>query len=65
MKVRADTKYLGVYVLITSVAVCLLVAPFNSVDATNLPKLCLLIVLSFVAAGFALSQIEFFKAKKK
>jgi len=64
MKARADAKYLGVYVLLTSVAVCLLVAPFNSVDATNLPKLCLLIILSFVAAGFTFSQVEFFKAKK-
>jgi O-antigen ligase len=64
MKVRADDKYLGSYVLLTTFAVCLFVAPFNSVDATNLPKLCLLIILSFIAVGFAFSQIEFFKAKE-
>ena len=52
------------YVLLTSVAVCLLVAPFNSIDPVNLPKLCLLVVLSFIAAGFAFSKVEFFRAKK-
>ena len=64
MQNRADSRYLGMYVLITSVAVCLLVAPFNSIDPVNLPKLCLLVVLSFIGAGFAFSKVEFFKAKR-
>lgn len=64
MDSRASDRYLGMYVLLASVAVCLLVAPFNSIDPVNLPKLCLLIVLSFIAAGFAFSKIEFFKLKR-
>ena len=64
MDSRASDRYLGMYVLLASGAVCLFVAPFNSIDPVNLPKLCLLIVLSFIAAGFAFSKIEFFKLKK-
>ena len=64
MQNRADERYLGMYVLISSVAVCLLVAPFNSIDPVNLPKLCLLVVLSFIGAGFAFSKVHFFMAKK-
>jgi hypothetical protein len=64
MDSRASDRYLGMYVLLASVAVCLLVAPFNAIDPVNLPKLCLLVVLSFIAAGFAFSKIEFFKLKK-
>lgn len=64
MQARADDKYLGMYVLLASVAVCLFVAPFNSIDPVNLPKLCLLVVLSFIGAGFAFSKVNFFKAKR-
>jgi hypothetical protein len=64
MDSRAGDRYLGMYVLLASVAVCLLVAPFNAIDPVNLPKLCLLVVLSFIAAGFAFSKIEFFKLKR-
>ena len=64
MHSRASDRYLGMYVLLASAAVCLFVAPFNSIDPVNLPKLCLLVVLSFIAAGFAFSKIEFFKLKK-
>ena len=64
MDSRASDRYLGMYVLLASAAVCLFVAPFNSIDPVNLPKLCLLIILSFIAAGFAFSKIEFFKLKK-
>ena len=64
MQKTASDKYLGLYVLTTSVAVCLFVTPFNSLDPVSLPKLSLLVVLSFIAAGFAFSNIEFFKTKK-
>ena len=64
MDSRASDRYLGMYVLLASVAVCLLVAPFNSIDPVNLPKLCLLVVLSFIAAGLAFSKIAFFKLKR-
>ena len=64
MDSRASDRYLGMYVLLASVAVCLLVAPFNAIDPVNLPKLCLLVILSFIAAGFAFSKIEFFKLKR-
>lgn len=64
MDSRASDRYLGMYVLLASGAVCLFVAPFNSIDPVNLPKLCLLIVLSFIAAGFAFSKIEFLSSKK-
>ena len=59
-----DDKYLGMYVLLTTVLVCSVVAPVNSIDPVNLPKLCLLIVLSFIGAGFTFSKIDFFKDKK-
>ena len=52
------------YVLVAVIAVTLLVTPFNSIDPVNLPKLSLLAVLSFIAVGFALSEVDFFKAKK-
>jgi O-antigen ligase len=64
MQNRADDRYLGMYVLLASVAVCLLVAPFNSIDPVNLPKLCLLIVLSFIGAGFVFTKVNFFKSKR-
>jgi O-antigen ligase len=64
MDSRASDRYLGMYVLLASVAVCLLVAPINAIDPVNLPKLCLLTTLSFIAAGFAFSKIEFFKLKR-
>jgi len=52
------------YVLLSSVAVSLLVAPVNSIDPVNLPKLCLLVTLSFIGVGFAFSRVDFLKAKK-
>ena len=64
MKITAANKYLGMYVLLTSLLVSLFVAPFNSLDPVSLPKLCLLTVLSFIAAGFAFSEVEFFKTKR-
>ena len=64
MKVTAANKYLGMYVLLTSVMVSLFVEPFNSLDPVNLPKLCLLTVLSLIAAGITFSEVEFFKAKR-
>ena len=64
MQNRVDDKYLGMYVLLASVAVCLFVAPFNSIDPVNLPKLCLLVILSFIGAGFAFSKVDFLKSKR-
>ena len=64
MKDRTDDRYLGMYVLLSSVAVSLLVAPVNSIDPVNLPKLCLLVTLSFIGVGFAFSRVDFLKAKK-
>jgi len=64
MDSRASDRYLGMFVLLSSAAVCLFIAPFNSIDPVNLPKLCLLVVLSFIAVGFAFSKTEFFKHKR-
>lgn len=64
MAILASNRYLGMYVLLTSVAVCLLISPANSIDPVNLPKLSLLIFLSFIAAGFVFSQVDFLKARK-
>ena len=64
MKSSGIKNYLGFCTLLTSVCVTLFVSPFNSVDPVNLPKLSLLIVLSFALVGFVLSDFEFFKAKK-
>ena len=64
MNAKADNKYLGIFVLLTSVAVCLLVDPVNSIDPVNLPKLCLLVILSFITTGLTFSKFEYFKLKK-
>jgi O-antigen ligase len=64
MKSSVIKNYLGFCTLITSVFVTLFVSPYNSIDPVNLPKLSLLIVLSFTLVGFVLSDFEFFKVKK-
>jgi hypothetical protein len=50
MKDEVVNRYIGMYVLFAVIAVTLLVTPFNSIDPVNLTKLCLLIVVAFVAA---------------
>jgi len=60
----AGNRYLGMYVLLTSVAVCLFISPINSIDPVNLPKLSLLIVFAFVAAGFVVAKVDFLKDGK-
>ena len=47
------------YVLVAVTAVSLLVTPFNSLDPVNLPKLCLLVFVAFIAAGLVFSKTEF------
>jgi len=64
MRLTIINKYLGVYVLLTSLAVTLIVTPFNSVDPVNLPKLCLLVFFSFAATGLLFSNFQFFKAQE-
>ena len=64
MRETAGNRYLGMYVLLTSVVVCLFISPTNSIDPVNLPKLSLLIILSFITAGFVFSQRDFLKARK-
>jgi O-antigen ligase len=64
MESKADQRYLGFYVLGTSIAVSLFVSPGNSIDPMNLPKLVLLSILGFLAGGFALAQVDFFKQGK-
>ena len=61
---KTDQRYLGLYVLATSIAVSLFISPWNSVDPMNLPKLVLLSILGFLAGGFAFARVDFFKAKK-
>jgi O-antigen ligase len=61
MKDLVTKKYLGILVLLTSVAVTALTTPFNSIDPVNLPKLTLLGVLSFSSIGFVLADTDFFK----
>ena len=61
MKDLVAKKYLGIFVLLTSVAVTVLTTPFNSIDPVNLPKLTLLGILSFSSIGFVLADIDFFK----
>ena len=64
MESKADQRYLGFYVLGTSIAVCLFISPGNSIDPMNLPKLVLLSILGFLAGGFAFARIDFFKNRK-
>ena len=59
MKDAVVNRYIGMYVLIAVIAVTLLVTPFNSIDPVNLPKLCLLVLVAFVAAGLVLSKRNF------
>jgi O-antigen ligase len=61
---KTDQRYLGLYVLATSIAVSLFVAPRNSVDPVSLPKLSLLTILGFLAGGFAFARVDFFKEKR-
>ncbi len=61
---KNDQRYLGIYVLITSIAVSLFISPGNSIDPMNLPKLFLLSILGFLAGGLALARVEFFREKK-
>ena len=61
---KADQRYLGFYVLGTSIAVCLFISPGNSIDPINLPKLVLLSILGFLAGGFAFARVDFFKDRK-
>ena len=60
----SSNQYLGIYVLLTSLSVTLIVTPFNSLDPVNLPKLSLLILFSFSAAGLLFSNVQFLTAKK-
>ena len=64
MRETAGNRYLGMYVLLTSVAVCLFISPINSIDPVNLPKLSLLVVFAFVAAGFVVAKVDFLKDGK-
>ena len=64
MESKADQRYLGLYVLGTSIAVCLFISPGNSIDPMSLPKLALLSILGFLAGGFALARVDFFKDRK-
>ena len=64
MESKADQRYLGLYVLGTSIAVCLFISPGNSIDPMNLPKLALLSILGFLAGGFAFARVDFFKDRK-
>ena len=61
---KTDQRYLGLYVLATSIAVSLFISPGNSIDPMNLPKLVLLSILGSLAGGFAFARVDFFKARK-
>jgi O-antigen ligase len=64
MESKADQRYLGLYVLGTSIAVSLFISPGNSIDPMSLPKLVLLSILGFLAGGFAFARVDFFKDRK-
>ena len=63
MKDVVANKYLGMYVLLAVTAVSLFIAPFSSVDPVNLPKLCLLVVVAFIAGGLVISKKGFLNGK--
>ena len=64
MESKADQRYLGLYVLGSSIAVSLFISPGSSIDPMNLPKLFLLSILGFLAGGFAIARVDFFKDRK-
>ena len=63
MKDAVVNRYIGMYVLAAVISVSLFVSPINSLDPVSLPKLCLLIVVAFVAAGLVFSSEGFFREK--
>ena len=63
MKDAVVNRYIGMYVLASVILVSLFVSPFNSMDPVSLPKLCLLIVVAFAAAGLVFSNGGFFTEK--
>lgn len=52
-------KYLGFYVLFASAVVSLAVIPKGSIDPISLPKLLLLTVLGFIAAGLTITRLGY------
>ena len=64
MKEAVVNRYIGICVLVVVTAVTLLATPFNSLDPFNLPKLCLLIAVAFIAAGLVLSKKGFLRDKR-
>jgi len=63
MKDSVVNRYIGICVLVAVTFVTLLATPFNSLDPFNLPKLCLLIAVAFIAAGLVLSKKSFLRDK--
>lgn len=56
MKNVAMNKRLGTYVVATTVAVCLFVSPWNSIDPVNLPKMVLLGILASIIFSMCLNR---------
>ena len=63
MESKVLNKWLGSYVIATSIAVTLFVSPWNSLDPFNIPKLTLLGVLASIALSLALIRTSFFISK--
>lgn len=59
MEFKTTEKYLGIYVLVTAVVVTLAVIPKGSIDPISLPKLLLLVILGFIAAGLTITRLSY------
>ena len=63
METSPTAKLLSSYVIFTSIAVTVFVSPWNSIDPVNLPKLTALGILSTIAIGLAVSNLNFIRSR--
>jgi len=55
------TRFFNYFMPISVSLVCIFISPWNSVDPVNLPKLFLLIIVGFIAGGYAVSRLDLLK----
>jgi O-antigen ligase len=61
MRKVAMNRFFNFFMPISVSLVCIFISPWNSVDPVNLPKLFLLIIVGFIAGGYAVSRLDLLK----
>ena len=54
-------RFFNLFMPMSVSLVCIFISPWNSVDPVNLPKLFLLIIVGFIAGGYAVSRLDLLK----